>query len=91
MLADYRRYLHGGDAYHEVRHRDLLICRRLLNDIKLALENLHDAGLVFGGVRRTSIMVYKSREKGKEEYGVGCWLTLTGLDLSVNLRCYTII
>ena len=56
----------GRDAHHEFRHRDLP--STVLNDVKLALEKLHDAGLVFGDVRRPNIMVYKSGEKGEEEW-----------------------
>jgi hypothetical protein len=54
------------DAYHEFRHRELP--STVLNDVKLALEKLHEEGLVFGDVRRPNIMVYKSREKGEEEW-----------------------
>lgn len=56
----------GQDAYSEFRHRDLP--STVLNDVKHALETLHDAGLVFGDVRRPNIMVYKSQEKGSEEW-----------------------
>jgi RIO-like serine/threonine protein kinase len=56
----------GRDAYREFRRRDLP--STVLDDVKLALEKLHDAGLVFGDVRRPNIMVYKSREKGEEEW-----------------------
>ena len=56
----------GRDAYHEFRHRSLP--STLLNDVKLPLEKLHDAGLVFGDVRRPNIMVYKSGEKGEEKW-----------------------
>ena len=40
----------------------------VLKDVKLALEKLHNAGFVFGNVRRPNIMVYKSREKDEEEW-----------------------
>ena len=54
----------GRDAYHEFLHRDLPLT--VLNDVKLALEKLHDAGLVYGDVRRPNIMVFKSQEKDEE-------------------------
>jgi hypothetical protein len=50
----------GQDAYHEFLHRDLP--STVLNDVELALEILHDAGLVYGDVRRPNIMVFKSQE-----------------------------
>jgi hypothetical protein len=54
----------GQDAYHEFEDRDLPAT--VLNDVKLALEKLHDAGLVFGDMRRPNIMVFKSQEKAEE-------------------------
>ena len=53
----------GQDAYHEFLHRDLPLT--VLNDVKLALERLPDAGLVYRNVRRPNIMVLKSQEKGE--------------------------
>jgi hypothetical protein len=60
--------VNSRDAYDEFRDRDLP--STVLNDVKLALERLHDAGLVYGDVRRPNIMVYKSQEKGEEWRGL---------------------
>ena len=57
----------GRDAYHEFKHRDLP--PTVLEDIQLALKTLHDAGLVFGDVRRPNIMVVKTRDQhGNDEW-----------------------
>jgi hypothetical protein len=59
----------GRDAYRAFGHRDLLLDR-----VKLGLEKLHDADLVFGDVRRPNIRV---GEKAKAN-GVRSSWTLTG-------------
>lgn len=56
----------GQDAYYEFKDRELP--PTVLNDVKVALEKLHEAGLVFGDVRRPNIMVYRRREKDEEEW-----------------------
>jgi hypothetical protein len=57
----------GRDAYHEFKYRDLP--PTVLEDIRLALKTLHDAGLVFGDVRRPNIMVVKTRNQhGNDEW-----------------------
>jgi hypothetical protein len=59
--------VHGRDAYHEFKHRSLP--PTVVEDIQLALKTLHDAGLVFGDVRRPNIMVLKSRNQdGNDEW-----------------------
>jgi hypothetical protein len=54
----------GRDAYHKFLHCDLPLT--VLNDVKLVLEKLHEAGLVYGDVRCPDIMVFKSQEKDEE-------------------------
>jgi hypothetical protein len=57
----------GRDAYHEFKHRELP--PTVLEDIQLALKTLHDAGLVFGDVRRPNMMVAKTRSRhGNDEW-----------------------
>jgi hypothetical protein len=50
----------GRDAYRAFGHRDLLLDR-----VKLGLEELHDADLVFGDVRRPNIMMFKGGGEGE--------------------------
>jgi hypothetical protein len=57
----------GRDAHHEFKHRGLPLT--VLEDIQLALRTLHDAGLVFGDVRRPNIMAVKTRNQhGDDEW-----------------------
>ena len=53
----------GRDAYREFGYRDLLLDR-----VKLGLEKLHDADLVFGDVRRPNIMMFKGGGEGEGEW-----------------------
>ena len=57
----------GQDAYHEFKRRPLP--PTVLDDIQLALKTLHDAGLVFGDLRRPNIMVLKTQNQhGNDEW-----------------------
>jgi hypothetical protein len=57
----------GRDAHQEFKRRDLP--PTVLEDIQLALKTLHDAGLVFGDVRRPNIMVAKAQNQhGNDEW-----------------------
>jgi hypothetical protein len=58
----------GRDSYSEFRHRDLP--RTVLDDIKRALEKLHDAQLVYGDMRRPNIMVVKT-PRSRDDDGEG--------------------
>jgi hypothetical protein len=66
----------GRDAYHQFRYRALP--QTVLDDVKRALETLHEAQLVYGDMRRPNIMVVKkpkSRDNDSEgeEEGEGEW------------------
>jgi hypothetical protein len=61
-------------------HLNSAACPRLLANVKLALEKLHDACLVFDGLRRPNIMVVKSRDEGEGEGWQGL---LTDFDWAV--------
>jgi hypothetical protein len=54
------------NAYYEFRSCDLP--STVLDDVKLAVEKLHEAELVHGDIRRFNIMVVKSRGKCEEEW-----------------------
>jgi hypothetical protein len=55
----------GRDSYIEFRHRDLP--RTVLDDVKRALGNLHDAQLVYGDMRRPNVMVVKKTKSRKDD------------------------
>jgi hypothetical protein len=64
------------DAYHQFRYR--AVPQTVLDDVKRALEILHDTQLVYGDMRRPNIMVVKkpkSRDNDSEgeEEGEGEW------------------
>jgi hypothetical protein len=64
----------GPDASQAFKHCDLP--STVLEDIHNALEKLHEAGLVFGDMRRPNIMLVKSRgayDEDEDEYGEGEW------------------
>jgi serine/threonine protein kinase len=56
----------GRDASKEFKGRNLP--STVPNNVKLALEKLHDTGFVHGDLRRPNIMVHKSQEKSEEEW-----------------------
>ncbi len=56
------------DAYREFGSKALP--STVLDDVKLALETLHNANLVFGDIRHPNIMVHKSQEGGEEWRGL---------------------
>jgi len=56
----------GRNAYYEFRSCDLP--STVLDDVKLAVEKLHEAEVVHGDIRGFNIMVVKSRGKGEEEW-----------------------
>ena len=64
----------GPDAHQEFKHGDLP--PMVLEDIQNALKKLHEAGLVFGDMRRPNIMLVESRgAHGEDEdaYGEDGW------------------
>jgi hypothetical protein len=58
----------GPDAHQEFKHGGLP--PTVLEDIQNALKKLHEAGLVFGDMRRPNIMLVKSRDAYDEDEDV---------------------
>ena len=58
----------GLDALQVFKHGDLP--PTALEDIRNALKKLHEAGLVFGDMRRPNIMLVQSRDAYDREEGV---------------------
>jgi RIO-like serine/threonine protein kinase len=56
----------GCDAYQKFKYKELPSA--VMKDVELALKKLHDAGLVFGDLRRPNVMVYKPQGKDDEEW-----------------------
>ncbi|GBE86766.1 hypothetical protein SCP_1000080 [Sparassis crispa] len=48
-------FVEGRDAHHQFKGRELR--PGLMRDVKLAVDELHRLGLVFGDLRRANIMV----------------------------------
>ena len=64
----------GPDAHQKFKHSDLP--PTVLEDIQNALKKLHEAGLVFGDMRRPNIMLVKSWEaydEDEDEFVEGEW------------------
>jgi hypothetical protein len=64
----------GPDAHQAFQHGDLP--PTVLEDVRNALKKLHEAGLVFGDMRRPNIMLVKSRgtyDKDEDVYVEGEW------------------
>jgi hypothetical protein len=64
----------GPDAHQKFKHGDLP--PTVLEDIQNALKELHEAGLVFGDMRRPNIMLVKSRDaydEDEDEFVEGEW------------------
>ena len=57
----------GTDVFYEFKRSDLP--PTVLEDIHNALKKLHEAGLVFGDMRRPNVMLVKSRDAFDEDEG----------------------
>lgn len=55
------KFINGQDAHFRFEHR--VLPEEIMNDVRSAIKQLHNAGLVFGDLRRPNIMIEKRPDR----------------------------
>ena len=54
------KFIDGSNSHYRFKHQ--VLPPKILDDVRNAVNELHDASLVFGDLRRPNIMIYKTSD-----------------------------